>query len=60
MAQRHAPDGGLKFPRRQFHILLQLALTLLLFNMDIFFILALIFTSIVAVTFIVERGMALR
>ena len=28
--------------------------------MDIFFILALIFTSIVAVTFIVERGMALR
>lgn len=28
--------------------------------MDIFFILALIFTSIVAVTFIVERGLALR
>ena len=28
--------------------------------MDIFFLLALIFTSVVAVTFIVERGMALR
>src|SRR6266404_435840 len=66
VAQRYAPGHRQELSRRDVHFFLQLTRRkssdspAQIKDMDLIFIIILVMTSVVAVTFIIERGIALR